>query len=88
MSSFLYPNSATRKLYGQAGQAMQRQNKRFVSIVQRLEKEARDKELKLRETAEQKFEREMLRMKKIQKRIIIGFVIVVTVLLITFLIFN
>lgn len=43
MSSFLYPNSATRKLYGQAGMALERQNKRFMTIQQRLQKEARDK---------------------------------------------
>lgn len=44
----MYPNSATRKLYGQVGKALQRQNKRFQNYQQQ-EREKRitsEKELK------------------------------------------
>lgn len=86
MSSFLYPNSATRKMYGQAGKVLQRQNKRFASIQQRLEQDARNRELGIKETAAEILAAEKLRTQKlIRKIIIIGavvLVIVVTLLLI------
>lgn len=77
----MYPNSATRKLYGQAGRALERQNKRFTTIQQRLNKESRDRELSLKESLESNFEQEQAKMKRLIKRIVIGFAIVVVILI-------
>lgn len=73
-------------MYGQAGRVLERQNKRFMSIQQRLEADARNRELGIKRIAEQNLAAEKLRTKKlIRKIIIIGavvLVVVVTLLLI------
>lgn len=81
MSKTIYPNSATRKLYGQSGEAMQRQNKRFMSIQERLNKQASDKEKELRGIHAVSIEEEKKRHKDQVNKILIGFSIVIALML-------
>lgn len=39
MSSPIYPNSYTRKIYGQSGRALQRQRKSFMTEIERMKNE-------------------------------------------------
>lgn len=38
MSSFIYPNSATRKMYGQVGEAMRRMHKNHTTEIETIDK--------------------------------------------------
>lgn len=82
MSSSIYPNSATRKLFGQAGQALRNQSKRFGSVME-IE---RNKILTKAQKEELKYKLEISDLKKSLKKFKMAVIILSVSLLVSIVI--